>query len=370
MTSKTEILLFGATGYIGGSVLNRLLSHPKADTFSITATVRSPEKAKLLEKLGVKAEIASLSDFDKIEELASRAHVIFNVANSDDLPAINALLKGVRKAYETTGELPILIHTSGTGEIAEAANGEYAAETVYSDLNVEQLKAIPETAFHRKVSLAVIGADEQGYTRSYIMIPGMIDGLASGPVFEAGIANPLSIQIPALIKQALDRNRAGMIGPGKAVWSIINIEDTVDMYIALFDAISADPQSVGHGWEGYYFGVSDHVSFYEIGQAIGQALVDLGLAKDAEPTTFTDEELLKHWGSVLAGKYGGTTCRCRADRALAMGWKPKYATKDLLLAGIKPEVEYEFKRAQENGGVDFTKQRKHGLLLKSVLESN
>ncbi|TFY55920.1 hypothetical protein EVJ58_g7949 [Rhodofomes roseus] len=363
MTKKTNILLFGATGYIGGSVLNRLLNHPKADTFSITVSVRSPEKAKLLEKLGVKAEIASLSDHDKIEELASRAHVIFN-ANSDDLPAIIALLKGVRKAYETTGELPILIHTSGTGEIAEPAKGDFAAETVYSDLNIEQIKAIPETAFHRKIDLAVIGADEQGYARSYIILPGIVDGIASGPVFEAGIAKPVSIQIPAFIREALDRKRAGMIGLGKAVWPIIHIDDTADIYTVLFDAISANPQSVGHGWEGYYFGESGHVSYYEIGKAIGQALVDLGLAEDAEPTRFTDEELVKYWGSVLAGNYGGTTCRCRADRARAIGWKPKYGTKDLL-AVIKSEVEYELKRAQEKGGIDFSYEKSLATLLQS-----
>ena len=51
---------------------------------------------------------------------------------------------------------------SGTGEIAESAEGKYATETVYSDLNIDQLKAIPPTAFHRDVDLAVIGADEQG----------------------------------------------------------------------------------------------------------------------------------------------------------------------------------------------------------------
>ena len=61
--------------------MNRLLQHPNADKFDITAPVRSPEKAKLLEQLGVKAEIASLSDHDKIESLASRAHVIFNVVS-------------------------------------------------------------------------------------------------------------------------------------------------------------------------------------------------------------------------------------------------------------------------------------------------
>ncbi|KAH9929443.1 uncharacterized protein B0H18DRAFT_211618 [Fomitopsis serialis] len=369
MTGKTNILLFGATGYIGGSVLNRLLQHPNADNFDITVPVRSPEKAKLLEQLGVKTEIASLSDHDKIESLASRAHVIFNVANSDDLPAIVALLKGVRKAYETTRQPPILIHTSGTGEIAELADGKYATETVYSDLNIDQLKSIPPTAFHRNVDLAVIGADEQGYARSYIIIPGVVEGIASGPVFEEGIAKRVSMQIPSLIKASLDRKRSGVIGPGKAIWPYVHVDDTADMYTVLLDAITANPQSAGHGWEGYYFAENGHISYYEIGKAIGQALVDLGFADNAEPTPFTDDELVNYWGSVFLGNFGGSTCRCRADRIRALGWKPKYSSADLL-AILKPETELQWKIAQEKGEIDFSYERSLSVLFQNAIASS
>ncbi|KZT66771.1 NAD(P)-binding protein [Daedalea quercina L-15889] len=364
MSAKTKILLFGATGYIGGSVLNRLLAHPKADTFEITTPVRSPEKAKLLEKLGVRTEVASLNNHDKVESLAANAHIIFNVANSDDLPAMIALLKGLRKAYETTGQLPILIHTSGTGEIAEPVQGKRAAEIVYSDVNIEQMKSIPPTAFHRNVDLAVIGADEQGYARTYIVIPGIVYGIARGPVFEAGISKPISINIPGLIKASLDRKRSGMVGPGKAVWPYVHIDDVADEYIVLFDRILTDPQSAGHGWEGYYFGENGHNSFYELGRAIGQALVDLGLADDAEPTSFTDEELAKYWGSVTAGSYSGTTCRCSADRARAIGWNPKYASADFL-ANVRPEMEMQWSIAQKKGEIDFSYERSLAELLDS-----
>lgn len=103
MTSQTKkILLFGATGkwpsssakaflssfvrvtgYIGGSVLNRLLEHEKASTFSITVPVRSSEKAKMLEsKFEVQAEIASLSDHEKLESLASNADIVIHTVRA------------------------------------------------------------------------------------------------------------------------------------------------------------------------------------------------------------------------------------------------------------------------------------------------
>lgn len=75
------MLIAMAAGYIGGSILNCLLAHPKTSYFDIVAPVRSAAKAKLLGHLGVKAVVASLSDYDKIEALASRAHIIFNAVS-------------------------------------------------------------------------------------------------------------------------------------------------------------------------------------------------------------------------------------------------------------------------------------------------
>ena len=57
------------------------MKHPKFDTFVITAPVRSPAKARLLEQLGVQAPIASLDDHDKLVSFASSADVVFNIVS-------------------------------------------------------------------------------------------------------------------------------------------------------------------------------------------------------------------------------------------------------------------------------------------------
>lgn len=38
------------------------------------------------------------------------------------------------------------------------------------------------------------------------------------------------------------------------------------------------------------------------------------------------------------GEFFGTNARCRATRSRSLGWKPKYATSDML-ASIKAQVE-------------------------------
>jgi len=64
-------------GYIGGSVLDRLLGHPKAASFKIKALVRSPEKARWLSNLGVDIILGSHSDIAKIKKAASKSDVVF-----------------------------------------------------------------------------------------------------------------------------------------------------------------------------------------------------------------------------------------------------------------------------------------------------
>ena len=59
----------------------RLLEHSNANSFQITALVRSPEKAVKLETLGLKTIIGSLSELDKLERATSEADVVFSMVS-------------------------------------------------------------------------------------------------------------------------------------------------------------------------------------------------------------------------------------------------------------------------------------------------
>ncbi len=103
ISEKTAILFTGATGktsigrtqlrlplngipvpgYIGGSVLQKILQHPEANTFEITALVRDAGKAQILEtKFGVKAVVGSMEELDKLTELAEKAHIVVQVVRA------------------------------------------------------------------------------------------------------------------------------------------------------------------------------------------------------------------------------------------------------------------------------------------------
>ncbi|KAL5486104.1 hypothetical protein ACEPAI_7148 [Sanghuangporus weigelae] len=337
MSGRQTIFLTGATGYIGGSILWRLLNHKDAKSFNIKVLVRNPEKAKLLqEKFAVEAVVGSHADVDKLEALASEADYVISTADVDDLGAAKAILRGLKKYHEKNGRIPIYIHTSGTGVLADTAGGNYAADRVYDDAKVEDIESLdPKTQMHREVDIEVASADKAGYARTYIILPSTIYGIANNGLTEAGIQNPHSIQVPVLIRTSLARGQGGMVGLGKNKWPNVHIDDVTDLYIVLFDKVRADVNSVPHGREGFFFGASDEHDLYDVSKAIAQALVELGRGQSPEPTTFTEEEIDKYFGG---SDYLGSNSRCKPTRSLALGWKPTHTTKDFL-ASIKPEIE-------------------------------
>lgn len=70
-------------GYIGGSVLAKLLEHSSRDTFDITVIVRAGDKAKQYEQFGVKAVVGSFKeDHALLAKLVEQAHVVFSCVSS------------------------------------------------------------------------------------------------------------------------------------------------------------------------------------------------------------------------------------------------------------------------------------------------
>ena len=65
------------------------------------------------------------------------------------------------------------------------------------------------------------------------MLPSTIYGIATGSLVDAGLQNPLSQQIPTLVKLSLKRGRAGMIGEGRNIWPNVHIHDSQHIYTHL-----------------------------------------------------------------------------------------------------------------------------------------
>uniref|UniRef100_A0A8H8CEH7 NmrA-like domain-containing protein n=1 Tax=Psilocybe cubensis TaxID=181762 RepID=A0A8H8CEH7_PSICU len=356
MSPQINILITGATGYVGGSVLDRLLKHPEASSFKISAIVRSEEKGRKIENLGVESIIGSYEadDLSFLTDAASRADVVFAIANSDHLPSARAILHGMKRKFKQSGKAPVLIHTSGTGIsipflgefrlkanlfqaiVMDDSRGLTSEHMIFSDLDVEKLNLLPETALHRNVDIPLIEADKEGFVKVYLITPGTIFGVPTGQLVDLGLQNTHSMQIPFIVKPSITRKQGGYIGKGLNTWSAISHEEVVDLYIILFDAIRNSPDNVAHGTEGYYFAENFEYSGIELARATSEALVELGIGSSSEPSAFTQEELDTFFGPIWP--LLATNSYAKGDRSRALGWKPK-CTKKEFLENVKFETK-------------------------------
>lgn len=92
---STSILIFGATGYIGGAVLCSLLKEFPPPKYTSTALVRSPSSHAAIEKLGVKVLKGCHSDHATIQEAASQADIVVNCADADDIELAQSIIDGM-----------------------------------------------------------------------------------------------------------------------------------------------------------------------------------------------------------------------------------------------------------------------------------
>lgn len=109
----------------------------------------------------------------------------------------------------------------------------------------------------------------------------------------------------------------------------------IDFYIILFDAVTTNPEKVGHGRDGYYFGIGKEgdteYSMYELAEAVGKALVKLGVHKESEPTAYSQEDLVKTLGSEVSA-FGVFDLRCTTTNKLDRKW---LRTSPLCSAGTR-----------------------------------
>ncbi|KAH9480248.1 Oxidase ucsJ [Psilocybe cubensis] len=342
MSNPLKIFITGATGHIGGTFLMTLLKHKDVSNFQITALVRSEERGEKLKSLGINVVKGSYTDEDLsvLTNEAAKSDIVFAICDADTLPPTQAILKGLKINFEASGKAPILIHTVETnlGIITDKSGGLASEHYVWSDYDTEKLNALPESVIHRNVDNAILEADKAGYVKTYFIIPSTVFGEpADKTLVDLGIQNTTSGVFKYFITPYLGRKQGGYFGKGLNQWNLISVQETADLYIALFDAIRANPDGPGHGTEGYYFGESNLFFYKDLAAAVSEALVEVGVGISTEPSPFTPEEVETLVHPVIAQMVGSNS-HAKGDRSRALGWKPT-STKEDLFATIKKEVK-------------------------------
>ncbi len=117
-----KIFLTGATGYIGGSVAERLLREGHA----ITCLVRTQQGAQEIGKRGMRPVFGTLDDAEIIARAAREADAVVDTAEANHAGVVEAIASALH------GSGKPFLHTSGSGIVAAVTNGE-RSDSIYDE---------------------------------------------------------------------------------------------------------------------------------------------------------------------------------------------------------------------------------------------
>lgn len=111
-----------------------------------------------------------------------------------------------------------------------------------------------------------------------------------------GLFNQLSIQVPNLIRSAVEAGQSEVLGDGKGIWDYVHIADLVDLYVLLLKRVLAAEQ-IPSGEDGILFSSSGRYVWQDLAQGIADALFQLGAVKTREVKQIDIAEAAGKWSS-------------------------------------------------------------------------
>lgn len=239
------ILLLGATGYVGGTVLHRLLS--STDTVlanvQVSALVRGQERAdKLKATYGDRIECILFRDYDETDllaDIASQHDVVVNAGSGFHPASAEALVRGLA-AGPDRGQPKWMIHTSGCSNISDRPlTGQAFPDREWDDADAAQVyrfeKAENEKHWYAQRA-AELAALDAGRTRGVHVVSlqaPCIFGTGEGLFQRAGLV------IPITMAYVVSRGYGFALGAGTAVIDYVHVADLADLYAACVGEVLA-----------------------------------------------------------------------------------------------------------------------------------
>ena len=217
-----EILVAGANGVLGQRICRQLLERGHA----VIGMVRTAESEQMLRSFGAEARLADLLDADAVLRAASGAEVVIHAATS-----IPKKIRPRRRDWEMNDR----IRTEGTRALMNAAIKVGArAFLMQSIVWIAQPK--DGSAF-----------DEDSSIHSDSIMRSMVEG--ESIVREDGKDNGLNVSIlrcgtfysadsyhTRLFGESLRKRRMAIVDGGKAIWSLLHVEDAAGAFVAATEA--------------------------------------------------------------------------------------------------------------------------------------
>ncbi|WP_217429549.1 NAD-dependent epimerase/dehydratase family protein [Sphingomonas bacterium] len=293
-----NILIFGATGYVGRHATARLI----ADGHAVTGFVRDTAGAALMAELGAGSHRGSLEDMARVTPLFAHFDAVLWIAQlmlDEEARVVDAMLRALAGTGKT------FLFTGGTSLISERTDGDWSENSFAED---DAFVPRRQIAPRLEIEQSVRAADGEGL-RTLCLRPPLIWGNGTCKI------------IADLYHSARLTGAVCYIGRGLNCYSNVHVDDLAALYALALE------KGVGGA---LYHSVSGEVNYRQMAETIA---AELGV-----PTrSVSFEEAIEIWDKFTALIVFGSCSRSRSPRARReLGWTPRPDRLDLLAECLNP----------------------------------
>ncbi|GKU21468.1 unnamed protein product [Fusarium langsethiae] len=333
-----NILITGAAGYIGGSIVADILSRNDEVLKSVAlfAAVRNQEQVDQISKIGVKALLVDLSDKSAVEDVISQNEIdlVVHTASAMHPAMTSSLISALGKRRQASGSKTYLIHRKSSIATMFTEEGGWPYDEVKdSDSILDKEREIGFDNPVREVnSLLAEEGKNQGVETFNVAVP-MTYGRGSGECRKLSVNNPAMIRTSIKLKTVHKFDKDGHFGT-------VHITDLTDVYVRLVSRIlKQEPIQVGH--DRYFFAIAHKAHWWKMMDKIAEGLHSRGLVTEPKAKIWSDYH-------TAADSLGFPRAYIRAmathsgqliqTNVYALGWKPKWDSEEKFLNQIDDEI--------------------------------
>ncbi|CAH0025986.1 unnamed protein product [Clonostachys rhizophaga] len=339
MTSASNVLITGTSGFIGGSLLADLLA--RADSpiknAKLFAAARSDEQVKSVSKLGINVLQVDLTDEKSVLDavVKNEVDIVIHTAGAILPQMATNLIRALGERRRASGIETHYIHTSVATMFSEEGSWPYGQVKDSDDSIIEKQKEIGESNPVRKPKTNLIVAElgkAQGVTTYNVPVP-TVYGRGTGEW------RKLSVNIPAITRASMKL---------KTVYKFekdgnppaIHISDLTALYGAILVKILLK-EAIPSNDKGYYFAVAHKSPWWEVMERLAQSMHARGLVSEPTAKVWPSWEMAaEHTGFplVFIKAIGTSSGDLVAVNGPKIGWQPKWDEK-MYLESIDDEVQ-------------------------------
>ncbi|KAI8713893.1 Epimerase domain-containing protein [Fusarium sp. LHS14.1] len=342
MSSQT-ILLIGATGYVGGTVLDHFIkAHDDEILKNLTfdLPVRSEEAAdKLRSAYGDRVkpiQWAGLHDVEFITELASKYDIIISTGSGFIPQGAEAFVQGLARRVKPGASPPWMFHISGCSNLSDRPLTQEAfpdrewhdtdGNAVYEFLKAEDAR---EPYPQRTTEVLVLTTAQETGVQAVSLNTPIIFGTGTG------LFNQQGIIIPIIMRYVIQHGHGFKLNE-TSVWDWVHVEDLADVFVLLTRTVlEREDRGVGYipsGTSGMIFPATGRALQLEI----MQNCLDVAFAEGILPREGTPSEkeirqvsLQELADEITAGLtdmaergWAGTKLMKGTEAKRLLGWNP------------------------------------------------